>query len=97
MADPEKEKHERARIRAQEHLERLRKGKRNGGDDVEENPGDNETQRRGPRPEDLVLNEYENMVALEMVAPEDIPVGFNGEDLDTHHTSQDEDVWANGT
>ncbi|KAG7129701.1 Protein MSP1 like protein [Verticillium longisporum] len=77
MADPEKEKHERARIRAQEHLERLRKGKRNGGDDVEEHPGDNETQRRGPGPEDLVLNEYENMVALEMVAPEDIPVGFN--------------------
>ena len=29
--------------------------------------------------EDLVLNEYENMVALEVVAPEDIPVGFAGE------------------
>ena len=29
--------------------------------------------------EDLVLNEYENMVALEVIAPEDIPVGFAGE------------------
>lgn len=35
--------------------------------------------RRGPRVEDIVLNEYENMVALEVVPPEDIPVGFDGQ------------------
>lgn len=29
------------------------------------------------RPEDLELNEYENMIALEIVAPEDIAVGFD--------------------
>ena len=29
------------------------------------------------RVEDLALNEYENQVALEVVAPEDIPVGFD--------------------
>lgn len=34
--------------------------------------------RLGPRIEDLDLNEYENMVALEVVPPEDIPVGFDG-------------------
>ncbi len=35
------------------------------------------TRRKGPRVEDLVLNEYENMIALEVVAPEDISVGFD--------------------
>jgi len=40
--------------------------------------GDNsDSSRQGPRVEELVLNEYENMVALEVVAPEDIPVGFD--------------------
>lgn len=29
------------------------------------------------RVDKLILNEYENQVALEVVAPEDIPVGFN--------------------
>lgn len=33
---------------------------------------------RGVRKEDLVLNQYESQVALEVVAPEDIPVGFEG-------------------
>jgi hypothetical protein len=30
------------------------------------------------RKEDLVLNQYENQIAMEVVAPEDIPVGFEG-------------------
>lgn len=38
---------------------------------------DGSTDGSRPRVEDLVLNEYENQVALEVVAPEDIPVGFN--------------------
>ncbi|SPJ71356.1 probable MSP1 AAA ATPase protein [Fusarium torulosum] len=73
IADPDKEKHEQARRQAKAHLERLNRHKRDGldyGDDT----GDS---RRGPRPEDLVLNEYENLVALEMVPPEDISVGFD--------------------
>ena len=28
--------------------------------------------------EDLVLNQYEQMIAMDVVAPEDIPVAFNG-------------------
>lgn len=30
------------------------------------------------RTEDLVLNQYESQIAMEVVAPEDIPVGFEG-------------------
>lgn len=74
LADPDKEKHEQARRQAKAHLERLNRGKR-GGD---ENEDDSSDSRRGPRPEELILNEYENLVALEMVPPEDISVGFDG-------------------
>ena len=74
IADPDKEKHEQARRQAKAHLERLNRHKRDGleyGDESSDS-------RRGPRPEDLVLNEYENLVALEMVPPQDISVGFDG-------------------
>lgn len=73
LADPDKEKHEQARRQAKAHLERLNKGKR-GGDEWDDDSSDS---KRGPRPEELVLNEYENLVALEMVPPEDISVGFD--------------------
>ncbi|KAF4501144.1 MSP1 AAA ATPase [Fusarium agapanthi] len=72
LADPDKEKHEQARRQAKAHLERLNRHKKDGLD-----YGDDSDSRTGPRPEDLVLNEYENLVALEMVPPEDISVGFD--------------------
>lgn len=76
LADPDKEKHEQARIKAKANLSRIRKAPGSDGADGDESiNGD----RKGPRVEDLALNEYENMVALEVVAPEDIPVGFDGE------------------
>jgi hypothetical protein len=75
IADPDKEKHEQARRQAKAHLERMNRNKRDGLDYGD----DSSDPRRGPRPEDLVLNEYENLVALEMVPPEDISVGFDGE------------------
>lgn len=31
-----------------------------------------------PRKEDLVLNQYEQAIAMELVAPEDIPITFDG-------------------
>lgn len=34
---------------------------------------------RRPRKEGLVLNQYEQMIALDVVAPEDIAVTFEGE------------------
>ncbi|EWZ82050.1 adenosinetriphosphatase [Fusarium oxysporum f. sp. lycopersici MN25] len=72
IADPDKEKHEQARRQAKAHLQRLNRHKKDGLD-----YGDDSDSRTGPRPEDLVLNEYENLVALEMVPPEDISVGFD--------------------
>lgn len=71
LADPEKEKHEQARQKAKAHLERLNRRRRDDFDDEKE-------EGSSRRVEDLVLNEYENLIALEMVAPEDIHVGFDG-------------------
>lgn len=65
LSDPEKEKLEQTRRQAKAHLERL-----NGSQRLEVDSDD---------PTKLALNEYENLVALEMVAPEDINVGFKGE------------------
>jgi ATPase family AAA domain-containing protein 1 len=78
LADPDREKHEQARLQAKAHLERLRKGQKKKEGAAGEPSDDSSVARRGPRVEDLVLNEYENLIALEMVAPEDIPVGFYG-------------------
>src|SRR6187399_2836000 len=88
IADPDREKHEQARLRAKAHLERLRKGaqgrgrERDGtGDAGAQDASDKDSaSRQGPRVEDLALNEYENLIALEMVAPGDIAVGFDGKD-----------------
>lgn len=76
LADPDKEKHEQARRQAKAHLERLNQQRA-----LDQAADDESGTRRGPRIEDLVLNEYENLIALEMVAPQDIHVGFDGEIL----------------
>jgi ATPase family AAA domain-containing protein 1 len=73
LADPEREKHEQARHQAKAHLERLNRRHR-----LRDEHDDDDGSHSGPRVEELVLNEYENLIALEMVAPEDIPVGFDG-------------------
>lgn len=74
LADPDKEKHEQAGIKAQANLSRLRRSQsnRDGAEGT-----DSSGSRRGARVEELVLNEYENLVAMEVVAPDDIPVGFD--------------------
>lgn len=72
LVDPEKEKQEQARQHAKAHLERLHRRQQPQED------GDDTSLSRGGRVEELHLNEYENLIALEMVAPEDIPVGFDG-------------------
>lgn len=75
LADPEKEKQEQAKSQARAHLERLNRRQR----DYDDPDGDTSSSRRGRRVEELPLNEYESLIAMEMVAPEDIPVGFDGE------------------
>ncbi|OAA69060.1 ATPase family AAA domain-containing protein 1 [Cordyceps fumosorosea ARSEF 2679] len=73
LADPDKEKHDQARQKAKAHLERINRRRQTeanagqGSDDFQDHP----------HVEDLVLNEFENLIALEMVAPEDIHVGFD--------------------
>jgi SpoVK/Ycf46/Vps4 family AAA+-type ATPase len=73
LVDPDREKHEQARLKARANLQRIRRPKPKDTEDGENTDGSS----KGPRVEDLVLNEYENLVALEVVAPEDIPVGFD--------------------
>ncbi|CAM1511112.1 Fc.00g086250.m01.CDS01 [Cosmosporella sp. VM-42] len=73
LSDPDKEKHEQARRQAKAHLERLNRQRRIEGGNEDESS----SSRRGTAVEELVLNEYENLIALEMVAPEDISVGFD--------------------
>lgn len=75
LADPDKEKHDQARQKAKAHLERINRRRQNETGGAE----GSDDSRNGTRVEDLVLNEYENLIALEMVAPEDIHVGFDGE------------------
>jgi hypothetical protein len=67
LVDPDKEKHEQAKRQAKAHIDGIGD---NGADGT----------RGSARVEELVLNEYENLIALEMVAPDDIHVGFDGED-----------------
>jgi ATPase family AAA domain-containing protein 1 len=76
--DTEKEQHEQAQIKAAANLRRL--NLQNDESSSESNHGREGSKRapRGPRKEDLVLNHYENQIAMEVVAPEDIPVGFEG-------------------
>ncbi|OTB03316.1 hypothetical protein M426DRAFT_321885 [Hypoxylon sp. CI-4A] len=74
LGDPDKDKREQARLKAKANLQRLQKSR---GQDEGNEEDINNGIRRGPRIEDLVLNEYENLVALEVVPPEDIPVGFD--------------------
>ncbi|KAL2157508.1 hypothetical protein VTH06DRAFT_6059 [Thermothelomyces fergusii] len=74
LVDPDREKHEQARLRAQANLRRIRRKRLEAEGD--EDDGDDES-RESNRLDNLVLNEYENQVALEVVAPEDIPVGFD--------------------
>ena len=52
----------------------LRKLDRSTDDDEEKRDGRSPRSRK----EDLVLNQYEQMVAMDVVAPEDIPVTFEG-------------------
>jgi ATPase family AAA domain-containing protein 1 len=74
--DPEKEQHEQARVKAAANLRRIDR-LRGDSDSDDESDRDGRSTRR-PRKEDLELDQYENQIAMELVAPEDIPVGFEG-------------------
>jgi hypothetical protein len=73
--DPEREQHEQARVKAVANLRRLDRSKDH--DDSEGHSGRDDDGLRRARKEDLVLDQYESQIAMEVVAPEDIPVGFD--------------------
>jgi ATPase family AAA domain-containing protein 1 len=76
--DPEKEQHEQAQIKAAANLRRLNLQNDESSSDSNHGGDGGKRASRGPRKENLVLNQYENQIAMEVVAPEDIPVGFEG-------------------
>jgi hypothetical protein len=76
--DPEKEQHEQAQIKAAANLRRLNRQKNDSESDSEDATEGGKSRSMARRKEDLVLNQYENQIAMEVVAPEDIPVGFEG-------------------
>lgn len=75
--DPEKEQHEQARIKANANLRRLDRI-RGIEEDSEDESGRNTGNSQARGKEDLDLDQYESQIAMELVAPEDIPVGFEG-------------------
>lgn len=75
--DPEKEQHEQARVKATANLRRLGRS-RDEEDSDDDESGRNTDSSRRPRKEDFNLDQYESQIAMEVVAPEDIPVGFDG-------------------
>jgi hypothetical protein len=76
--DPEKEQHEQARVKAVANLRRLDRSRDDNDDDSEAHSGRDGINSRRARKEDLALDQYESQIAMEVVAPEDIPVGFDG-------------------
>ncbi|KAK0715015.1 P-loop containing nucleoside triphosphate hydrolase protein [Lasiosphaeris hirsuta] len=73
LVDPDREKNEQARLKAEATLARISRSRQ----PVTESDGFSDEAYSTDKPAPLVLNEYENQVALEVVAPEDIPVGFS--------------------
>jgi ATPase family AAA domain-containing protein 1 len=67
--DPESEQKEQARRKSAAILRRL--------DEPIDSDGDTQDARRRPRKEDLVLSQYEQAIAMDVVAPDDIPVSFD--------------------
>jgi hypothetical protein len=82
--DPEHQQKEEARAKASAATRKLdailTSKRKNKGDYDEYDSEDEETDsRRGrPRIQDLNLNTYEQTIAMEVVAPEEIPVSFEG-------------------
>jgi ATPase family AAA domain-containing protein 1 len=67
--DPESEQKEQARRKSAAILRRL--------DEPIDSDDDTQDARRRPRKEDLVLSQYEQAIAMDVVAPDDIPVSFD--------------------
>lgn len=74
--DPEKDQKEEARQKASAASQKLDAILANKSRDSSEYEEDYDSSHRRPRKEDLVLTPYEQTIAMEVVAPEEIPVTF---------------------
>ena len=74
--DPEKEQHDQARIKAVANLQRLHKSRE--GDALGDGDFSDSITTGRLKISDLALDQYESQIAMEVVSPEDIPVGFEG-------------------
>ncbi|KAF3480808.1 ATPase family AAA domain-containing protein 1-B [Arthroderma uncinatum] len=72
--DPDSQKRDEAKRKSAAVLRRL--DREEDSDDESAGSGKKNGQRR-PRKEKLVLSQYEQAIAMDVVAPEDIPVSFN--------------------
>lgn len=68
-------------MKAAANLRRLDRNKDDSEDSEEDVKGKKAGKSGAARKEDLVLNQYESQIAMEVVAPEDIPVGFEGKHI----------------
>jgi len=74
--DPESAQHEAARKKAAANLRRLDR-RRDSDSSFDEDTDRGSRRSRRTKKEDLVLDQYESQIAMEVVAPEDISVGFD--------------------
>lgn len=79
--DPDRKENDEARQKSAAVLRRLDDSRlldsgKQGEDEGDEKEGRRRQRPRRPRKEDLELNRYEQIIAMEVVAPEDIPVTF---------------------
>jgi hypothetical protein len=86
--DPEAQQKEEARAKASAANRKLgailtgkRRGSRSGDYDSDD---EHDAKSRRPRIQDLNLNTYEQTIAMEVVAPEEIPVTFEGTSRGCH-------------
>jgi hypothetical protein len=85
--DPEAQQKEEARAKASaatRKLDAILTGKRRQNhDDYDSEDETTDTRSRRPRIQELNLNTYEQTIAMEVVAPEEIPVTFEGTSIHT--------------
>ncbi|EGC48601.1 ATPase family AAA domain-containing protein [Histoplasma capsulatum var. duboisii H88] len=73
--DPDSQKHEEAKRKSAAILRRL--DSPDDSDDESSKSKKSSSRKRKQRKEDLVLSQYEQTIAMDVVAPEDIPVSFS--------------------
>jgi SpoVK/Ycf46/Vps4 family AAA+-type ATPase len=92
--DPEAQQKEEARAKASaatRKLDAILTGKRRQNhDDYDSEDETTDTRSRRPRIQELNLNTYEQTIAMEVVAPEEIPVTFEGTSI---HTEEQRGLW----